>query len=158
MAECGDCGADISSATCSELFLDLLAMDHSRQPPWGPLHGVVVAAFFLQHPSDPQASPSQQAFGLELLHDYLRGGAPRLAGASKRARRDNSHRSSARRSPKSAPEVVVERPNDGRRFTTTLHDVAVNGTFPAAGHEERVHAWARSVAETYAVTAGRPDT
>lgn len=30
--------------------------------------------------------------------------------------------------------------------TTTIHDVAIDGTFPAAGFEERIHRWARPIA------------
>jgi hypothetical protein len=38
-----------------ELLGRLLALDHSRQPPWGPLHGVVVACHLLQQTDGPAA-------------------------------------------------------------------------------------------------------
>ena len=47
---CSQCGGEVSNGeTCSDRFNVLLALDHSRQEPWGPLHGVAFAVFALQH-------------------------------------------------------------------------------------------------------------
>ncbi|WP_432535616.1 DUF5946 family protein [Kineococcus arenarius] len=155
MSTCEDCGAHLDTRTCVELFLDLLALDHSRQPPWGPLHGVVTSAFFLQHPSDPRATPAQQAFGLSLIHDYLRGGQAAVTAAAEGARAANNHRATDRtrvrrtggRPTETTGAQPAAQPSEPVT-TTTIHDVAVDGTFPAAGYEERVRRWARFVAFT----------
>lgn len=52
---CEECGAPTTQASCAELFDRLLALDHSRQQPWGALHGEAVACYFAQHPSAPRA-------------------------------------------------------------------------------------------------------
>lgn len=52
---CADCGDPPSGPTCQELFETLLALDHSRQVPWGQLHGEAVACYFLQHPRAERA-------------------------------------------------------------------------------------------------------
>lgn len=155
MAMCEDCGARLGNKTCAELFLDLLALDHSRQQPWGPLHGVVTAAFFLQHPSDSRTTPAQQAFGLSLIHDYLRGGQAALTAATEGARASNSHRAADGTRTRRAGGRPTETTGAQRAAelvepvtATTIHDVAVDGTFPAAGYEERVRRWARFVAAT----------
>ena len=49
---CADCGARYAKAedTCVARFDALLALDHSREEPWGSRHGQAFAAFALQHP------------------------------------------------------------------------------------------------------------
>jgi hypothetical protein len=49
---CPECGAVYSADgdSCTERFNALLALDHSRQQPWGSRHGEAFAAFALQHP------------------------------------------------------------------------------------------------------------
>jgi len=151
MDRCEDCSAQLDTRTCAELFLDLLALDHSRQPPWGPLHGVVTAAYFLQHPSDPRATPAQEALGLSLIHDYLQGGQAALTAAAKRARAANNHRNATRNTagrPRGTSATSPSTDPSESVATTTIHDVAVDGTFPAAGYEDRVRRWAESVSST----------
>ena len=55
---CPECGAQYSSETdtCETRFHALLALDHSRQEPWGSRHGQAFAAYALQHPSAFPAS------------------------------------------------------------------------------------------------------
>ncbi len=60
-----------------ELFERLLALDHSRQEPWGPLHGVVVACHRLQQAAEPVRSDDQLVVQLQV---YLDGGLPAVAG------------------------------------------------------------------------------
>jgi hypothetical protein len=55
------------------------------------------------------------------------------------ARRRNSHRV---RSPVVRPPTGPLRAGPPRRLATTIGDVAVDGSFPAEGHEERVRRWA----------------
>ena len=53
MTQCPECGAryDHEGDTCRAHFDTLLALDHSRQEPWGSRHGLAFASFALQHPS-----------------------------------------------------------------------------------------------------------
>ena len=50
--QCAQCGAIYEQAfdSCAERFNALLALDHSRQEPWGSRHGSAFAAYTLQHP------------------------------------------------------------------------------------------------------------
>ena len=49
---CDECGARYTEPgdSCQARFDQLLALDHSRQEPWGSRHGLAFAAFALQHP------------------------------------------------------------------------------------------------------------
>lgn len=92
--QCPECGAPVSLRSCDDLFQELLALDHSRQAPWGPLHGIVVACFFLQHPSRRPAAA--RPFYWALLHAYLRDGPAAAAPITERIRKLNSHRRGGR--------------------------------------------------------------
>lgn len=107
---CEDCGAATDEASCGDLFDRLLALDHGRREPWGPLHGEAVACYFAQHPNDPRAPRDATA-----LLDRLR----RFVGDD------------------------VEEDDDLQ--STTVHDVAVDGSFPATGYRDRLERWARSI-------------
>lgn len=142
MQRCPECGASVSPRSCDDLFQELLALDHSRQAPWGPLHGIAVACFFLQH-SSRQPEAARPLFWA-LLHAYLRGGLAAAAPMTKRVRQLNSHRHGGRAPqagdyPGAPPFPDTESP---RNYGTTIADVALDGAFPAAGHEERVRSWA----------------
>lgn len=106
---CEECGAPTNEATCAELFDRLLALDHSRQQPWGSLHGEAVACYFSQHPNAPRA-PREVASLITRLEQFV------------------------------ADEQLPQSAQ-----TTTNHDVAVDGSFPAAGYQERLEQWARSI-------------
>ncbi|MGW4463081.1 DUF5946 family protein [Micromonospora sp. NPDC004704] len=150
MTRCGQCGADGSQAVCDELFERLLALDHSRQPPWGPLHGVAVACYFLQHPRHPLA-PGDPTASLALLHAYLSGGQPAVDAFVAQARRRNSHRYRGR-DDRPAPQIVdpamAARPAS-RVFVTRIVDVAVDGSFPAPVYPDLVRSWAEATAAAW---------
>lgn len=103
----------MTGVTCGELFDRLLALDHSRRQPWGPLHGQAVACYFLQHPHAPRA-PRESAPLWAFLESFAAG-----------------------------PEA------DASPWPMTIHDVAVDGTFPALGYSERLRRWARSVVRSH---------
>src|SRR5690606_21562408 len=65
--DCEDCGAHYEDKedSCAHRFGQLLALDHSRQEPWGSRHGLAFAVFALQHPC--QYGAATRARGLELL-------------------------------------------------------------------------------------------
>ena len=128
MRRCRECGAPVSPRSCDDLFQELLALDHSRQAPWGPLHGIALASFFLQHSSRlPRAA---RPLYWALLHAYLRGGLATAAPMIERTRQLNSHRRGGRT------------PQASDYPGATIADVALDGSFPAAGYEERVRSWA----------------
>ncbi|RTL66297.1 MAG: hypothetical protein EKK42_18130 [Pseudonocardiaceae bacterium] len=123
-----------------ELYERLLALDHSREPPWGPLHAVVVAAYTLQHNDSPVRENDPR---LALLRAFVGGGVPALARLTSAHRRANSHRSSGPRDEDATP---LTRPAS---YAVTIADVAVDGEFPAEGHEERMRAWAAAVLDAW---------
>ncbi|MBD0691782.1 DUF5946 family protein [Streptomyces sp. CBMA123] len=131
---CGECGA----RGCAGLFHGLLALDHSRAQPWGPLHGVSVSCFLLQHPGRLPGDGGAGARGL--LRAYLDGGLPAVERLVGRTRRANSHRVPGRPPTGAAVRPGGEAPRGG--FAVTIEEVAVDGTFPADGFPERVRAWA----------------
>ncbi|MEC3978788.1 DUF5946 family protein [Amycolatopsis sp. H20-H5] len=71
--------------TCETVFHQLLALDHSRQEPWGPLHGVAVGTYFLQHPSGQKPAALRPQWSL--VQAYLGGGLLRIEAMNRRVRR-----------------------------------------------------------------------
>jgi len=137
-SSCAECGAP----SCPELLDTVLALDHSRRPPWGPLHGVTVACYLLQHPSRLPAA--HRARPLAVLRAFTTGGLDAATRLTERARRANSHRGPV---PAGDPEPPPDLPP--AEFEVTIADVAGDGTFPAAGFAERVTAWARATANAW---------
>ncbi|MFD5461877.1 DUF5946 family protein [Kitasatospora sp. NPDC127059] len=135
---CAECGA----RGCAELFHGLLALDHSRAEPWGPLHGVSVSCFLLQHPGRLPGDGGAGARGL--LRAYLAGGLPAVERLVGRARRANSHRvTGGAGHPGPGPTPEPEPPTAPRGgFAVTIEQVALDRTFPADGFADRVRDWA----------------
>ncbi|GII96120.1 DUF5946 family protein [Sinosporangium siamense] len=146
MTRCPECGAPALPYTCEELFHAVLALDHSRLAPWGPLHGVTVACFLLQHPSRLPAGPDRTRTWA-ILHAYLDEGLPAVARLTARARRANSHRNRTGVLPGAAAMPPAP---EAPAYGVTIADVARDGTFPADGFPERVTAWARATADAWA--------
>ncbi|MFI9318639.1 DUF5946 family protein [Kitasatospora aureofaciens] len=154
--ECAECGA----RGCEELFHGLLALDHSRAEPWGPLHGVSVSCFLLQHPGRLPADGGAAARGL--LGAYLDGGQPAVERLVGRARAANSHRVKGGAAPGgAAPDGAAQGPavRPGREapqggFAVTIEQVALGGTFPAAGFPARVRAWAAATLDVWGPHSG----
>jgi len=126
-----------------ELFERLLALDHSRQEPWGPLHGVVVACHRLQQATAPLPVDDQLFVQLRV---FLDGGLPAVSRYWAQARARNSHRAGG--APFAAPTgPLLDGPP--ARFAVTIRDVAVDGTFPADGYPDRVRDWAVATLEAW---------
>jgi Family of unknown function (DUF5946) len=142
MSACPECGAPLAPRCCDTLFQTLLALDHSRQAPWGPHHGVAVACFLVQHPARVPASARPVYWAM--LHRYRRGGLAAVGAVTERIRQLNSHRRGGRApAANDYPDVPPFPDTDPPvRYLTTIADVAVDGTFPAAGYQDRVRAWA----------------
>ncbi|MFF4284301.1 DUF5946 family protein [Streptomyces sp. NPDC001633] len=149
MERCPECGhrASMESRSCDELFHLLLALDHARQAPWGPLHGVSVACFLFQHPSRLPADEGAMAWAL--LHAYLEGGLQEVNQLVGQARRGNSHRGKNARPRVSRDVALPPRDAPPSRFAVTIEEVAVDGTFPAEGFPERVTAWAAATVDAW---------
>lgn len=142
MSPCSKCGA-IAEEPCTELFERLLVLDYSLQEPWGPMHGVVVACYRLQH---SELSDADREGLLDLLNAYAQGGQQALGHWVDGARRANSHRY-GRTGPGDAHHPPAQAPMPWcapRDYEVTIADVAVDGTFPAEGHQERVGHWVRA--------------
>lgn len=65
---CPQCGAsyDKSENSCEQRFSALLALDHSRQEPWGSRHGSTFSVFTLQHPDGKSREALERCW--TLLH------------------------------------------------------------------------------------------
>ncbi|QRP50945.1 DUF5946 family protein [Amycolatopsis sp. FDAARGOS 1241] len=143
MTRCPECGALAHTHSCEELFHTVLALDHSRRPPWGPLHGVTVSCFLLQHPSRLPAPRRLPCW--EILHTYLGEGVFATARLTERSRRANSHRNAGSAPADTVPDVPTPSATPSpTSFSVTITDVAQDGTFPADGFPERVTAWAKA--------------
>jgi hypothetical protein len=140
MARCAECGA---LEECDVLFHRLLTLDFSTRAPWAPVHAISVACFYFQHSS--RAPESGLGLYWAMLHVYVRDGLAALAPMTQRARRLNSHRFGGRKpgagdfsGTPPFPDLVVP----PVAYDTTIADVALDGSFPAGGHEERMRLWA----------------
>ncbi|MEU3372030.1 DUF5946 family protein [Streptomyces sp. NPDC006660] len=155
MDSCAECGASMDPRSCDDLFHALLALDHARRAPWGPLHGVSVSCFLLQHPSRLPADDGAMAWAL--LRAYLEGGLDEVDQLVGRARRGNSHRAKGRPSRVVRDTALPHGDAPRSRFSVTIEDVAIDGTFPSAGFSERVKASATATAARVGTrAAGRP--
>ncbi|TVT57409.1 hypothetical protein FNH05_07480 [Amycolatopsis rhizosphaerae] len=153
---CPECGALAQPHSCEELFHLVLALDHSRRPPWGPLHGVTVSCFLLQHPSRLPASGRARSWAI--LHTYLNEGVSATTRLTERARRANSHRNTGSALPDIVPDVAPPSwTSSPPVFRVTIADVAQDGTFPADGFPERVTAWAEATITAWRDHEARPE-
>lgn len=132
---CAECGARYTEPddSCQARFDQLLALDHSRQEPWGSRHGLAFAAFALQHPQRfPAASVAQAR---ELVQRVVVAGEP-LAHVTAEFR-------TRPRAERLAPATTGP-----QRFAVTIADL---GTFEAATYPDDLRRWARAA-------LGAPDT
>ena len=143
MRRCPDCGATNAAGEpdCTERFNSLLALDHSRQEPWGSRHALAVAAYSLQHPSSWPREVLERSW--LILYQVLVRGADwvRLTTA-------------LRRRPETRPGEWDTPPLPGapatRSFTMTIRDL---GDFPAPEYPDQVAAWCRAA---FSGWGGRP--
>ena len=126
---CTQCGAEYEKEndSCSARFDRLLALDHSRQEPWGSRHGQAFAAFALQH---PETYPSSVDHAWQALHRiYVRGEAPTYVFAALRGRGRTDHETPRR------PDRPLELPSV---------TIAYLADFAADTYPERLDAWCRA--------------
>ena len=127
---CGECGARYSdrAESCATRFDVLLALDHSRQEPWGSRHGLAFAAFALQHPA--RYPEGTRARSYELIARVIEGGQPLSSVVRELRARDL--RAEAAETPPHA---------DGRPFPVTIADL---GEFDANAYAEHLERWCRA--------------
>jgi hypothetical protein len=140
---CAECGASGRLGTCAELFHALLALDLQRLQPWGRFHGLNVACYLLQHRSEPLASALDGHWHIVTV--FLADGLDAMNALQAELVRANRH--GAR--PWNAFDPP---PAHSAAATVTIEDTSLDGTFPAAGYEQRMLGWARSVETEYALT------
>lgn len=132
LVKCHECGAVLPGPeSCAHRFERLLARDNT-DPEARAVHGLMVAAYLTQHPSDVRAgTPGMKQMRLRALHEATRPGADAHAvlreWATRRAR-------------------TVE-PLPAQLFGETT--IASIDPEAKNGHAERVRAWALSVADRY---------
>jgi hypothetical protein len=111
--------------TCSDLFLRLLALDHSRRQPWGAYHGVSVAAYLLQHPSLSATSVLRGQWKLATVFvDRGIAAVHALTEALVARNRDGARR------PDEGLQVDVDLDRRPASFAVTIADVSVTARFP----------------------------
>lgn len=120
-------------------FEVLLALDHSRRPPWGPLHAVAVSCYLLQRTEVQIGSDDSR---LEILRAFLAGGRPSLDAKVASLRGPDRRTSTG---------LALDVPAG---FDMTILDDSVDGSFPAEGYEQRVRQWAFT---TLTAWTGSPD-
>lgn len=150
-ARCPECGADTELRSCEELFHALLALDQSREPPWGEFHAVAVACYFLQHPSTVR--PSHLAVQRGIVAAFRADGLAGVHALTATARARNSHRTPGADPFPDLDRTPLETAAAPGAAGVTIRDVAVDGTFPALGHAERMAAWAAAVHTAWSAPA-----
>jgi predicted nucleic acid-binding Zn ribbon protein len=145
---CVQCGAFYpdDDRSCAERFAELLALDHSRQEPWGSRHGLAFAAYALQHPAEYAEDVRERAW-IALYRIYHMGDDVARVFAA------------LRRQPVQMPKrwsvpPLPAAPRQRARFDVTIADL---GDFEAEGYPERVDAWCRATLAGWGaeVTASR---
>ena len=142
---CQECGGryDIADDDCFARFDRLLALDHSREEPWGSRHGLAFAAFALQHPLNPRFSPSLDAAWLALCSVYVIGKAPSFVF---RALRSRDLQLSEHTGIPMRPGAPLAKPS------VSICDLQ---GFEAATYAHRLDDWCRATLEAWGVTPRR---
>jgi hypothetical protein len=132
---CTQCGSRFgpSEPSCADRFSELLALDHSRQEPWGSRHGLAFAAYTLQHPEGQTAATLDRCW-LMLCRVYVSGDSPADVARGLRAHGSQD--------PKgwSVPPRPVGRA-DHAGFGTTIADL---GGFAADEYAALLDLWCRA--------------
>lgn len=141
---CRECGARYTADadSCDARFQALLALDHSRQEPWGSRHGQAFAAFALQHPSVFRTS--LDAAWSSLFRIYCLNAAPFDVFNSLRRGRGGYLDDTS---------VPLRRPEPVSRPTMTIADLA---DFAAATYAGQLDAWCRATLAAWGATVDAP--
>ena len=139
MVACPECGAQYSDAddSCTARFDVLLALDHSRQEPWGSRHGQAFSAFALQHPL--RYATSLDAAWRILYRIHVAGDAPSRVLAALAGRAPTV----------SAAWDVPPRPNAPHGAPALT--IASLGAFAAESYAADLEAWCDATLDWYGV-------
>ncbi|MGH7617068.1 MAG: DUF5946 family protein [Gemmatimonadaceae bacterium] len=142
ITQCPECGATYASDvdSCRARFDQLLALDHSRQEPWGPRHGQAFAAFALQHPTTHRASLDAAWVMLYRIYCLHQPVAAVIASARRRA--------TVASDSGGVPARLAERVAAPR---ITIADL---GEFMATTYPERLDDWCRASLAAWGANAG----
>lgn len=140
-SQCPECGAtyELAGDSCRARFDILLALDHSRQEPWGSRHGQAFAAFALQHPLTHARSVDRAWAALYLI--YVLGRPPAQVFAALAA---------ARGAARAAWELP---PRPARQAAAPSVTIADLGDFAAETYVERFDAWCRAALSAWGAPA-----
>ncbi len=132
---CSQCGAEGLGApgACRARFDELLALDHSRQEPWGSRHGLVFAAYALQHPGDFTRETLERSW-LALHRVLLQGDDPAKVFA---ALRNHPPRAPGEWGVPELPAMPTAKRGPGRT-------IAELDPMEVEGYADRVTAWCQS--------------
>lgn len=139
---CASCGAiDHNDETCDARFAVLLALDHSRQEPWGSRHGLAFAVFTLQH-SDGVTDSALQNCWLMLNRVYAHGDnrldVVKGMRAKYRGKQDNSYNKANASLSADWRSAPLPQRTPPRKFDTTIANL---GDFSADTYPELLDAW-----------------
>jgi hypothetical protein len=141
---CGECGGRHGVVPCAQRFERLLALDHSREEPWGSRHFLAFACYGLQHPSSvDRASLERSWLGLRRV---CRGGA--ALEDVVRGLRANPRVTPADWGEPPLPDTPPA-PGD---FRTTIVDL---GEFAAASYAASVMEWCHATVDAWEGRVGR---
>jgi hypothetical protein len=124
----------LDNDSCEARWQTILALDHSRQSPWGPLHALSFATYTLQHAGS--AARGTTARSWELLERVIGRGEPLdrvVADFRRRGAVGTRLASPVQASP--------------RAFAVTIADL---DEFDAATFESDLMRWARATHDTWA--------
>jgi hypothetical protein len=140
---CDQCGARYESPDdgCRQRFEQLLALDHSRQEPWGSRHGSAFAAFTLQHPVG-QAREVLERCWLLLDRIWVAGDEPVVV--TEALRHVQSGAPLHLTAPPLPPGAV-----EPRSFSITIADL---GDFEAGDYPRLLEAWCRATLSALGVS------
>ncbi|HWE84268.1 MAG TPA: DUF5946 family protein [Terracidiphilus sp.] len=133
MRTCPECGAsyEAADANCARRFEALLALDHSRNEPWGSRHGLAFSAYAIQHSDRFPPDVLERAWIL-LYKVYVNGEDYR--------RVTDALRRSGRRNPDwELPPVPQSRPRP--HFAVTIADL---GSFPSETYPQQLEDWCKA--------------
>jgi len=135
---CEQCGAKLDGISCGDRFAELLALDHSRQEPWGSRHGLAFAAFTLQHPAGQSAAALERCWSM-LYRVYVLGEDRAHVVAATRAYGTGSP-------PGTSIPSMPSRSDPPHGFSFTLADM---GTFGADHYAADLDAWCLATIEAW---------
>ena len=143
VTRCRQCGGNVPEGeTCADRFNVLLALDHSRQEPWGSRHGLAFAAYTLQHSAGIGSNVLENSW-LMLSRVFEHGDDRQVVVKGIRATYRGRHETTYSRDNRISQEAwqastLPVRKAPPNIFTVTIADL---GEFPAHLYAAQLDAW-----------------